>query len=121
MIEIDLWIYLTLWAEPVTFRLGRQFEALGMIDSRAELAAQDLALPVTHPAIEVVPAVLRYNINRVICGECGLLHIVKWTMSEFGLKCRQKTQSRKFKIQTTATVTSQHTILHHITFSNKVH
>lgn len=72
--------YLTLRTEPVAFRLSSQFETLGMVDAWAELTAEHLALAVAHPAIEVVPAVLRYNINR-ICGECGLLHIVKGTMS----------------------------------------
>lgn len=72
--------YLALWTEPVALRLCGQFEALGVVDARAELTAEHLTLAVTHPAVEVIPPVLRYNINRV-CGECGLLHIVKGTMS----------------------------------------
>ena len=72
--------YLTLWAEPVAFWLSWQFEALGVVHPGAELTAEHLALAVAQPAVEIIPAVLRYNINRV-CGECWLLHIVKGTMS----------------------------------------
>jgi len=72
--------YLTFRAEPVSFRLCSQFEALSVVDARAELTAEHLTLAVAHPAVEVIPPVLRYNINRV-CGECRLLHIVKGTMS----------------------------------------
>ena len=68
--------YLTLWTEPVALRLGGQFEALGVVHPGTELTAEHLTLAVAQPAVEVVPAVLRYNINRV-CGECWLLGIVK--------------------------------------------
>ena len=71
--------YLTLGAEPVALGLCCQFQASGVVHPRAELATEHLALAVAHPAVEVVAAVLRYNINRV-CGECWLLHIVKGTM-----------------------------------------
>ncbi|KAG7228159.1 hypothetical protein INR49_013442 [Caranx melampygus] len=42
-----------------------QFEALGVVHPGAELTAEHLALAVAQPAVEVIPAVLRYNINRL--------------------------------------------------------
>ena len=56
--------YLTLWAEPVAFWLSWQFEALGVVHPGAELTAEHLALAVAQPAVEIIPAVLRYNIDR---------------------------------------------------------
>jgi len=72
--------YLTLWTEPVALGLGGQLEALGVVDARAELAAEHLALAVAQPAVEVVPAVLRYDVDGV-CGERRLLHVVEGTVS----------------------------------------
>ncbi|TNN40897.1 hypothetical protein EYF80_048941 [Liparis tanakae] len=42
-----------------------EFEALGVVHPGAELTAEHLALAVAQPAVEVIPSVLRYNINRV--------------------------------------------------------
>lgn len=70
---------LTFWAKPIPLWLRCQFQTLSVINPRAEFTAEDLAFPMTNPAIEIIPSILRYNINRV-CGE-WLLHIVKRTMS----------------------------------------
>lgn len=70
---------LTFWAKPIPLWFRCQFQTLSMINPRTEFTAEDLAFPMTNPAIEIIPSILRYNINRV-CGE-WLLHIVKRTMS----------------------------------------
>jgi len=70
---------LTFWAKPIPLWFRCQFQTLSMINPRTEFTAEDLAFPMTNPAIEIIPSILWYNINRV-CGE-WLLHIVKRTMS----------------------------------------
>ncbi|RLV98773.1 hypothetical protein DV515_00010403 [Chloebia gouldiae] len=40
-------------------------KTLSMINPRTEFTAEDLAFPMTNPAIEIIPSILWYNINRV--------------------------------------------------------
>lgn len=70
---------LTFRTKPVPLWFRCQSQTLSVINPGTELTAKDLAFPVTNPAVEIIPSILRYNINRV-CGE-WLLHIVKRTMS----------------------------------------
>lgn len=81
-LSLDAFCYcnlLTFRTKPVPLWFRCQSQTLSVINPGTELTAKDLAFPVTNPAVEIIPSILRYNINRV-CGE-WLLHIVKRTMS----------------------------------------